>query len=605
MIQQAIQTVTEAQEYLNISIKNADKVIKDESSSSQILDQDITVYGKYDGTKLSIFRTDADWNDDAWWDMFVVSYKGNIIYGTEYSALHPEADLNKTVGVSQYKSVIDHIEKYYKKWESIPKNTEFFVEFLMNKPTLTRKYTKLRELILIGHSKVSSYKINNGKIHTKNSGLSMDDREKYARILGLNLPELIFQGKLRGLPKGLNKRAKDYFKDFKDSFKGLNDFDYWELAKNFFLQLPSLYGSVKEEGVVIHLSKPIGGTTILKLVQDDQYDKDLRFKIKQQYKMDVKDEDEYWRKVRDAATEIVSNLKLNQKFPLILKELSEKVYKDYKPNFTHSKKTELNIKDDIQLTAKSMIMRMLPGNNGALVIGKFRVFTNGHKKMFEQALKNRDFLVVAIVSNKETKKTLDLRKKMVQAVYPNVEIITTTSGNLLTIINKTSQNINVVLAGSDRVDSYRNQLKRNLDVQVEEVRRDESDESATKIIRNLKDYGYFKKNTPKEIHKFYDELLKTYGVNENFRKGENLLREIVESVRLKKYVYRYNGPEGYDRLRDAFWDLKLPLAPTKTENVLFIDSKNKLDIDHLNKTLKRKAKLKGKFVPTPSTQKNL
>jgi len=532
MIQEAINRVNETNEYLNISIKNVDKAIKDEKSASSLINQDIEVYGKYDGTKLSILRTDAEWNDTRWWDMFIVSYKGNIIYGTEYYDVHPEADLDKTVGVSQYKTIIDYISDNFKSWKSIPKNTEFFVEFLMNKPTLTRKYTKLRQLVLIGYSSVDSYKINNGRIFIKSNGLVMEGREKYAKILGLNLPELIFKGKLTELPKGLNSRAMEFFKDFKDSFKCLDPLKYWELAKNFFITIPSLYGSEKEEGVVIHLSKPIGGTIILKIVQDDQYDKELRFKIKQQYKMDVKSEDEYWIKVRETAEEIIGTLNLNQKFHKILKDLSKKVYKDLQVKFSHKKKTELNIRDDIQLTAKSMIMRKLPGNNGAMVIGKFRVFTNGHKKMFEQALKGRDFLVVALISNKETKKTLELRKKMIQAVYPDVEIITSTSGNLFTLLNKTSQNINVILAGSDRVKDYREQLKRNLDVQVEEVRRGEDDESATKVIRNLADYSYFKKNTPKQIHKFYDELVKTYGVSENFRKENpgGILRKAISSL---------------------------------------------------------------------------
>ena len=529
MIQEAIRRVNEADEYLNISIKNVDKVIKDEKTASDLINQEVVIYGKYDGTKLSILRTDADWDETQWWKMFVVSYKGNIIYGTEYT--DAEGDLDKTVGVSQYKTVTDYIGDNFQNWKKIEKNTEFFVEFLMNKPTLTRKYTKLRQLVLIGYSPVSSVNINNGKISIKSTGLIMKDREKYAKIMGLNLPELIFKGKLSKMPTGLNDRAKGYFKDYESSFKGLPADGYWALAKNFFAALPSLYGADKEEGIVIHLSKNMGGTDVLKIVQDDQYDKELRFKIKQQYKMDIAEEDDYFKRVRTEAEALISTLNLNQKLAKILKELSKVVYKDLKLSFSHKKKTDLNVRDDIQLTAKSIIMRKLPGNNGALVVGKFRVFTNGHKKMFDQALKGRDHLVVALVSNKETKPTLDLRKKMIEAVYPKVEIITTTSGNLLTMINKSSQNINVVLAGSDRISGYKEQMKRNLDVQIEEVRRGEDDESATKVIRNLADEKYFKSNTPRKIYKMYPELLKTYGTNENFRKqGDKMLREIVENV---------------------------------------------------------------------------
>ena len=134
---------------------------------------------------------------------------------------------------------------------------------------------------------------------------------------------------------------------------------------------------------------------------------------------------------------------------------------------------------------------------------------------------------------------------MIEVVYPKVEIITTTSGNLLTMINKSSNNINVVLAGSDRVKGYTEQMKRNLDVQIEEVRRGEDDESATKVIRNLSDFKYFKSNTPRQIHKMYDELLKTYTQGESFRKqiqGKDMLKEIVEELNEAKDMKRhYDG----------------------------------------------------------------
>jgi len=530
VIRESINTILENEaSYLDISIKNVDKVVTDEKTATQLINQSVDIYGKYDGTKLSLLRTGSDWDDTQWWKMFIVSYKGNIIYGTEYA--HAQGDFDTTVGVSQYKSVIDHVAGNFKSWKSVPKNTEFFVEFLMNKPTLTRQYTKLRQLVLIGHGKVTNVSINNGKIDIKTNGLDMSDREKWAKLLGLNLPELIFSGKLIDMPKGLNQRAKEYFKDFENSFKGLPPYGFWELAKNFFMQLPSLYGSIKEEGVVIHLSSAIGNSDIIKIVQDDQYDKELRFSIKMKYKMEINDEDQYWLKVRESASEIIKNLNLTQKFPNVLKDLSQVVYKDLHLDFSHKKKTELNIRDDIQLTSKSMIMRMLPGNNGALVIGKFRVFTNGHKKMFEQALSKSDTLTVSLVTNKETKATLALRTNMIKAVFPEVEVIQAQTGNLITIINKTSNNINTVLAGSDRVVEYRKQLERNLDVQVEEVKRSDDDESATKVIRNLSDVNYFKLNTPKEVYPFYDELIKTYTQGESFRRNSvYMLRKVVELI---------------------------------------------------------------------------
>jgi cytidyltransferase-like protein len=353
----------------------------------------------------------------------------------------------------------------------------------------------------------------------------MDDREKFAKVFKVNLPEELFKGKMSKLPRGLNSRAKEYFSDYEDVIKNSSsDLEKWGNIRLFFLSIPSLYGSQKEEGVVFHLSKEIGGTPILKIVQDDQYDKELRGSQKAKFKMDWEDEDNYWINIRAKAKEIVGLVDYTQPLYRSLKEVSKIVYKDWKVDISHNKKSEQNIRDDVQLTVKSMLVRLMPGNNGALLIGKFRVVTNGHMKMFKQAMKNSDQLVVAVVSNKETKKTLQLRIDMVKAAVPEAEIITTTSGNLLTILNKTSTNINKIYAGSDRIDSYKNQLKRNLDVGVEEILRTDNDESATKVIRNLSDIKYFKKNTPKSTHKFLKELTSTYGVQENFRTQGNQMK---------------------------------------------------------------------------------
>lgn len=513
MIRQAI---SEAEaEYLNISIKNADKVIK-ESNAEDLLSQKVQVYGKYDGTKLSITRLDTQWDDKDWTKMFVVSYKGNILYPEEY-LYTSEDEIGNTIGVSQYKKVFIHINKYWKEWSKVPKMHEFFFEFLMNKPTLTRQYTKIHELILIGFSDISAYSESNGKFKTNPSGFRMEDREKYAKTFKVNLPELQFEGKLNDLPKGLNQRASDYFGDFEDGVKNTSKMERWEIIKSFFMSIPSLYGSIKEEGVVIHLSKDMGKANVLKIVQADQYDKSLRFNQKIKFMLEPDDEDAYWVMVRTVAQDLISTVNYSGKLNDSLKILSKAVYKDWEVNIKHGKKTDQNIKDDIMLTAKSMLIRLMPGNNGALMIGKFRVLTNGHDKLFKKAMKEYDTMTVAVVSNKETKKTLDLRVAMIKAAYPDIEVITTTSGKVITILNKSKNNINVIIAGTDRVKNYEDQLKRNRDVSVKEVKRGDDDESATKVIRNLKDEKYFKASVPKKVQKFYNELIKTYTMGESFR----------------------------------------------------------------------------------------
>ena len=52
MIKEALKTlekVNEDSSYLNISIKNVDKVVKDEKSAADLINQEVEVFGKYDG----------------------------------------------------------------------------------------------------------------------------------------------------------------------------------------------------------------------------------------------------------------------------------------------------------------------------------------------------------------------------------------------------------------------------------------------------------------------------------------------------------------------------------------------------------------------------
>jgi citrate lyase synthetase len=79
-------------------------------------------------------------------------------------------------------------------------------------------------------------------------------------------------------------------------------------------------------------------------------------------------------------------------------------------------------------------------------------------------------------------------------------------------MNKASSNINVILAGSDRVAGYTKMLEKNPDIRVREIKRTDEDTSASKVVQALKDdnINKFKEMTPKEIWPFYDELRRVY-----------------------------------------------------------------------------------------------
>ena len=93
---------------------------------------------------------------------------------------------------------------------------------------------------------------------------------------------------------------------------------------------------------------------------------------------------------------------------------------------------------------------------------------------------------------------------------PKVEIIEHSNGNIFSILRKSTKNVNIVLCGTDRYNDYKNLLIKAPDIKVVETPRNSSDISATKIIENIDNFLFFKRNTPKEIHSLYDEIKENF-----------------------------------------------------------------------------------------------
>ena len=148
--------------------------------------------------------------------------------------------------------------------------------------------------------------------------------------------------------------------------------------------------------------------------------------------------------------------------------------------------------------------------SGALILGKFRVLTKAHYNMIKEAVAKYDTVTVNIVSSKETKGTKELRNEVMRHCFPDIEILNSSTGNIYTIMRKTQNEITDIIAGSDRVKEYEKMLEKNYGMRVVEVPRTDEDISATKIINNIDDYEYFKKNTPKCVWKFYEKYLEVY-----------------------------------------------------------------------------------------------
>ena len=496
--------LNEGKDQLDISIQAAGKWLNTTKKIEDFLSSEVTIEHKTDGVKLTVIKQSNKGNLED----YIFSYKGNVLYNSEYD-YQPNTKIKKeSIGASQFKTVFKHFEKLGK--NSIPVGTELFIEFLMKKPTLSSNYNLKHKMVLIGYSK-SSWTEKFGKLKTNNSGMKIDKRDQFAKELKIDVPQFLFHGTMISpltFESGIkNKLLKKEFDQRNNSMNWNNTELLIDDIRDLFLAIESKYGG-REEGVVIKYDG-----RILKWQQEYQLDKESRAAIKQKYRFDDPlEETKYWNSVKGLALELSNGITVkSRKLNDILAELSQTI-KRTKIDFEHPKKTEAIIKDDIQLNAKMLLIKQMRGNNNALIIGKFRVLTKeGHAKLIKRANTLYDNVVVCIVTSGDNKETKELRTKMMQKTFPDVEIIHNTNGNLIRILNKSSININVVYAGSDRVSGYKQQLKNNVGVSVKELPRTDDDISASKVIDNINNKEFFMKNTPKEIHSMYDEIRKQYG----------------------------------------------------------------------------------------------
>jgi len=495
--------LNEGKEQLDISILAAGKYLTNKSRIEDFLSSEVVVEHKTDGIKLTVIKKDnkGTIND------YIFAYKGQILYSKEYDFNAKTKIKKESIGPSQFKLVFEHFSKLNK--NSIPVGTELFIEFLMSKPTLSSDYSTKHKMVLIGYAK-AKWTEQYGVLKTMPGAMQTGLRNDYAKALKIDHPQLLFKGVMGsqiGFKKGaILKSLKAEFEARKLSMNWSNPELLIDDLRQLFLDVESKYGG-KEEGVVMKYQDKI-----LKWQQEYQLDQAARREIKGKYmEADPEIENNYWTYVNGEAFRLSNAIVVkSRKLDDILEELALEL-KKLKIQFKHSKKTDAMIKDDIQLNAKTLLVKQMRGNNNALILGKFRILTkDGHAKMIKRASTLYDNVVICIVTSKDTKETKDLREKMMKKAFPNVEIIHHSSGNLNGILGKSPININAVYAGTDRVGSYKEQLKRRLGVEVREMPRTDSDISASKVIENIDDEEFFKKNTPKELHSMYNEIKKAY-----------------------------------------------------------------------------------------------
>lgn len=489
---------------VDISILAADKALNTKEKIESFLIQRCTIEAKTDGVKLTVIKQ-ADNGDINDW---LFAYKGNILYTDEYSYQPDSAIKTKSIGSSQFKLAMKHFAKVGK--NSIPVGTELQIEYLMSKPTLSSNYTKKHGMVLIQYAK-STWAAKFGKLVTKPSATSTAKRDQYAKELRLNVPAVMFDGVL-GSPITFKQGIKSpaLKKAFKPDAMTWDDPEaLYNEIKNLFLSVPSVFGG-KEEGVVIKTNN-----AILKWQQDYQLDQAARAAIKQRYREDdPQAESLYWQNVTTAARFIADSIEPGTETQM-LAQLAKRL-KNFKLEFSHSKKPVEVIKDDIQLNAKTLLLKKMKGNNGCLILGKFRILTKGHEALIKKALQDYDNVCVCVVTSKDTVSTQYLRIKMLKDTFGDkITIIEHPNGNIIRMLDKVPFNVNVVYAGSDRVESYQNQVKNSIGITVREMYRTADDISASKVIANINDKAFFNKSVPNAVKPMYDELKAVYGTDED------------------------------------------------------------------------------------------
>lgn len=501
---------------LDISILNADKATTTPQKLQDFLSKTYYITEKFDGTKLTLWRNGEPWNAD-YTKNWVVAFKNQILYKEEFEDISRQDIMEFSVGISQYGLIHDHLEDNHINTKDFPLNTEVFIEFIQNKLTTTRDYHMKHGLYLIGYAK-SSAEIVGGMIKTNPASFETINRFEYATVLDIATPPILFKGKLDSIESIDKGMLGHYPMEVWELYKSQYEANPYETIKKVFLSIESSLGG-KSEGVVLEAND-----AIYKFVQEDQYDKELRYAKKLRYQATPEIETKYWYSINHFAKDFTKSMDFQKPLETLLKLLNYKVYKMSNNSIAYAFESKLEnrkdlteedilmkIKDDLFLTAKQLILDRLPENQNALFIGKFRIPTKAHIQIIEDALKEYSHVVVCIVKAKKDAKEslpLEVQSDILTSIFgDSITIITHSTGNLTSIVNKSPKRLRYILAGSDRVDSYEGQLKRHPSLSVVETKRKENfDEevSATRAITSIKsgDLEEFEKMVSVKVLKF-------------------------------------------------------------------------------------------------------
>ena len=390
-------------------------------AQSFLSDPSIKIVEKIDGTKLTLLRRNNTFDPDDYTKNWYIAYKGNLIYPGEARKLasREEEVRSGSSGTAQYSLIHSHLERVHRKTASIPPGTEFFLEFVQRKPTISREYPQKHGifLTLFGPSR---YKLTGANLVTNISPENDESKlEEYAQILGVKTYPVLFEGNLdsfQGLQSGIKsgsieRRAAELDSKLRSAYnesgpeRSLKVVSaIYDLFSDFDTSLSTENERSPAEGSVFRASVT---QALYKALRFDQHDVEHRQSIKQKFRATTpEDEQSYWSSIIEIAQEIAEEHAPAQQRNIpeddlnnVLERIHNECYFDSaisnRLGALNHPKTLIQRQEDLFLTTKMRVMKRLEiGTRNGISIGIFVVAGKpvhaGHWQMINLAASECD-----------------------------------------------------------------------------------------------------------------------------------------------------------------------------------------------------------------------
>lgn len=447
-------------------------------------DPNIKIVEKIDGTKLTLLRRNNEFDPDDYTKNWFVAYKGNVIFPGEGRRLSSrEEELrSQSSGTAQYSLIHNHLARVHRNTASIPPGTEFFLEFVQRKPTISQEYPQKHGifLTLFGPTR---YKVTGAHLV---SNISPEDDEsklkEFARLLDVRTYPVLFEGSLAtldGLRDGIRSRMIQnryvkVFDDLKAAYASAGDdrplrivSAIYSVFQDFQTSL-STDADINEKGEYPPAEGSVFSTSVTKslykALHPTGHDVEHRASIKQKYRADNPEiEQRYWDSIVAIAAEIAAEVAPNQRRNIqerdldsVLESLHNECYFDAAISnrlgaLTHPKSL-IQRQEDLFLTTKNQVMKRLEiGTKNGISIGIFVVagkpVHDGHWRMIDLARRECDeAIIITSTAGRDELPAgvmIDAWKEVLEPQfhhdYPNATLIISSESPLQLAIDKMRQ----------------------------------------------------------------------------------------------------------------------------------------------------------------------